>query len=80
MSKKDKSISKKRFLSLLGLGAFSTMFGNVASAQKKDDSDTVKMLTADGELVEVDRSKLPSNDNKPPVSNASIKEWLKSHQ
>ena len=50
---KDKLISKKKFLGIIGLGAFTSLIGwNLFRKINAKNSDKVKMLTADGKLVE----------------------------
>ena len=81
MKRQHKPISKKKFLGLLSAGIIGTMFGRVLVGQKKvPNNDKVKMLTADGNLVEVDRSKIDSNKKQNRISNARMKKWIESKQ
>ena len=75
-----KKISKKKFLSILGLGVFTSVLGSLFFRKKiVKKSDKVKMLTADGILVEVDNSKIIANNSSSATSNNQIKKWMKSN-
>lgn len=72
----NKSLSRKKFLawsvgisSLLAVPAFLKF-----SSKKKDKSTTVKMLTQDGKLVEIDVANIPSKKKKIKV--AEIHTWM----
>lgn len=74
-------ISKKRFLNLISLGLLSTVFGWMFFRNKKQNKNKkVKMLTADGKLVEVDIAKVKSNNSKTQASNIEIKKWMDSKE
>lgn len=75
-----KTISKKKFLSILGLGVFASLLGSLFFRKKiVKKSNKVKMLTADGMLVEVDNSKIIANNSSSATSNNQIKKWMKSN-
>jgi hypothetical protein len=42
---------------------------------EKPASSKVRMLTQDGELVEIDRDRLPSSSGK--ISNKDLQRWIK---
>ena len=44
--------------------------------KKPAGSGTVKMLTPDGKLVEIERSVLDAATNRKPATNESIYEWM----
>ena len=68
--------SRRKFLNNGALAGASIALGVLAGNLVKDDgSDKVKMMTADGHLVEVDRKHLPSSKAK-AVSNKALKEWM----
>jgi len=78
MENKKKDVSRKKFLfwgvgitSLFALPAFLRSSKN----KKQTDSKTVKMLTQDGQLVEVDVSKITGKKEK--ISNDDIHTWVK---
>ena len=81
MKKQHKSISKKRFLGLFSVGIIGTMFGrDLVGKKKAPNNDKVKMLTAEGDLVEVDISKIDLNKKQHRISNARMKKWIESKQ
>lgn len=57
--------SRRWFLSLFAPGT-----------KKAENTDTVKMLTADGKLVEVDRSVLDAATERKKAANKDIYEWM----
>lgn len=72
----NKNLSRKKFLawsvgisSLLAVPAFLKF-----SAKKKNKATTVKMLTQDGKLVEIDVANIPSKKKKIKV--AEIHTWM----
>jgi len=82
MQQPDKISTRKKFLvwgativtSLTALKLFS---GSKKSAHSEEkNSSTVKMLTQDGKLVEVDIDKLYCGKRK-KISDAELKQWVK---
>jgi hypothetical protein len=76
---KNKDQNKRRELLALGLIAGAgALAGNgikkIISTVEGDQK--VKMMTAKGELVEVDVRHLPKKWRQKPVSNAELKEWM----
>jgi hypothetical protein len=76
MEKENKIVTRKRFIawsvgisSLLAVPAF-LRFSN----KKKKQATTVKMLTQDGKLVEVDVANIPSQKKK--IKTADIHSWI----
>lgn len=72
----NKNVSRKKFLawsvglsSLLAVPAFLKF-----AARRKDESTTVKMLTQDGRLVEIDVANIPSKRKK--VKDAELHNWI----
>lgn len=65
--KKPASNSRRKFLSLFNLTQH-----NAAANEK------VKLLTADGKLMEVDRSVLEKVATKKKASNKEILEWMQN--
>jgi hypothetical protein len=77
MDKKDKQISenssRKKFIFLgLGAAAFFSVFKFMKPAKKKA---TVKMLTEDGKLVEIDQDLVSGKKRK--ITDAELKNWIK---
>jgi len=66
-NKKSEDKSRRWFLSLL------------TTADNKDEKSTmVKMLTADGKLVEVDRAVLEAASKKQKSTNKEIYDWMQN--
>ena len=79
MQKETGIRSRKKFL-LWGAAALSSFtifkfFSGRKQEQKQADSDTVKMLTQDGKLVEIDREFLAGAGHK--ISNEELQQWIK---
>ena len=56
----------------LGLAA-----GTALNTGEEEAPETIKMLTADGKLVEVEKRLIPAMCGKPvAVSNQELKEWM----
>jgi hypothetical protein len=55
---------------------FFSMF--IAGDKKKDDAEMVKMLTADGKLVEVSKAVLDEVTKKQKATNKEIYNWMKN--
>lgn len=74
----DKPSTRKRFLqwSAALLGSVS-LFG-LFSTPKAKKTDTVKMLTPDGRLVEVDKNILAAKTTGKKASNQEIYDWMKN--
>ena len=82
MQQPDKVSSRKKFLvwggaALASLTAFKLFTGlrKNSSSQNKGELTTVKMLTQDGKLVEVDADKLFCGKRK-KISNEQLKNWI----
>ena len=76
MKKTDRN--KRRKLLALGLvaGAGALTGAGINSVVSGNKQETIKMLTASGELVEVDIRHIPQNPREKPVSNAELKNWM----
>lgn len=67
--------SRKKFL-LWGASALASLTAfRFFGPPKPKTTETVKMLTRDGQLVEVDKSLLSSNPKK--ISNTELRDWIK---
>lgn len=72
--------SRRKFLSF-GLLAGAGMLAGEASAQTSPKSgETVKMLTQDGRLVEVDKALLPPPSSKILASKKEVQTWIHPEQ
>jgi hypothetical protein len=79
MSKQNKTETRRRFvlraLNIMGaLAAANFLF----VARKKRKGITVKMLSQDGKLVEVDITKLPQQRKQTRITNAELQQWIKT--
>lgn len=66
--------SRRKFLSTSLFGGSAIIAGK-ANDQFKEKEEKVKMLTPDGQLVEVDKSVLEKAVNRKKADNKSIFEW-----
>ena len=75
-------MNKKNFLRK-GLKALAAILGIFLVRIKihgkdRQQVEKVKMLTPDGKLVWVDKSVLNSKSPTPPISNKSLRSWIKT--
>ncbi len=82
MEDKKKKNSRRDFLETGAVAAagvaIGLVVGNILQPGKEDAPEMVKMLTADGKLVLVEKRLLPPMCGKPvPVSNQELLEWMK---
>lgn len=77
MESTRKPPSRKKFLLLTAAAFCSASILRIFTARKKKQTDTVKMLTQDGTLVEIDRKHLGPPGNK--ISNAELQQWMKNN-
>jgi hypothetical protein len=70
--------NRRSFLrSLLTGGAIGVFLPEMLKAGNPEPAaKTVKLLTPDGKLVEVDSSKIKSSADSSIASNAAVKEWM----
>lgn len=73
-----KSFIKKSILGATGIVLSFSFFRKVSSKSDsgKDNKDTVKMLSEDGQLIEIDR-KVLEKMNKRLVSKEELQSWVK---
>lgn len=81
-STKKSKYSRRNFLETSAAAAAGVALGlatgNLISPNQDEKAETVKMLTADGKLVAVEKRHLPPMCGKPvPVSNEVLLEWMK---
>ena len=71
-----KKSSRKKFLLLSGTAVLSAMVWRIWPSLRKRKSETAKMLTQDGTLVEIDArfAKLPGKK----ISDADLQQWVKT--
>lgn len=80
MKKKQKhsETSRRWFLNISLLAGFSVLFSGRAKAKspkinKKEEK--VRMITSDGQVLEVDKSRIPNFGKVKPVSEKEFEEW-----
>jgi len=83
MEQLQKTSTRKKFLlwgaALISVVTFSKFFSPAqkATGGTNEENKTVKMLTQDGRLVEVDKKLLASSSNK--VTNKELQQWIKNN-
>lgn len=82
MKKVNQAGSRRKFLAMGLLGSTSLIArpGHLMADAGEDNADLVKMLTADGRLVEVPASAIEKAGETRKVANRDILDWMKSHQ
>jgi hypothetical protein len=74
MEQKPNTSTRRKFF-LWGLGIISSVTALKLVLPKKKKSTTVKMLTQDGRLVEIDKKLLVSSGKK--ISDKELQKWVK---
>jgi hypothetical protein len=76
MTNEDKMQSRRRFLGwgIASAAVFSAV-KFILPSRKKEVKETVKMLTQDGKLVEVDLAALPFKKEK--ISDKELQNWIR---
>jgi len=76
MDNENKMQSRKKFIGVsISAAALLTAFRFFMPGKKTKKSGTVKMLTQDGKLVEVDITALPTKKKK--ITNKEMQSWIK---
>jgi hypothetical protein len=76
MDNENKMQSRKKFIGVgISAAALLTAFRFFIPGKKTKKSSTVKMLTQDGKLVEVDIAALPPTKKK--ITNKEMQTWIK---
>jgi hypothetical protein len=76
MQIKDQKITRRKLVGWLGLLSLFTMAGAALRPWKNKKTRTIKMLTQDGTLVEIDATLLAANTKK--ISDKELQNWVKS--
>ena len=78
MQVEENKVSRRKLISWLGVLSLFTMAGASAfrPTQKGGTPKTIKMLTQDGQLVEIDASLLAANKKK--ISVKELQNWVTS--
>jgi hypothetical protein len=82
-SPQDKNFTRRNFLETGIVGAagvaLGLVAGNILQPEQEAAPEMVKMLTADGKLVQVDKRFIPPTCGKPvAVSNKELQEWMET--
>ena len=73
--KKEKDLSRKKFLFWgIGISSLFALPAFLRTSKKNKETKTVKMLTQDGRLVEINVSNIPSKKDK--LKQADIHTWV----
>ena len=75
MSEDSNIPSRRRFLSLSLAAGAGLIAGNANAQTLTDTGETVKMLTPDGKLVEVDKGSM-ANATKKPATKREVLGWI----
>ena len=75
MQESEKLQSRKKFLLWSAAAISSVSVLKFFKGPKKKKTETVKMLTRDGKLVEVNISAIPSKKKK--ITNKELQNWIK---
>ncbi len=75
MEQLEKTPTRKKFLLWSAAALSSLTVLKFISGSKQKKTETVKMLTQDGKLVEIDKKLLASSNNK--ISNKELQNWIK---
>lgn len=77
MATENKKQSRRKFLrwGIASAAVFSAVKFLLPAGKKEKENQTVKMLTQDGKLVEVDIASIPSKKKK--ISNTELQNWIK---
>jgi hypothetical protein len=71
---KEKNTTRKKFV-LWSLGALASVSAFKYFIGKKEKKKTIKMLTQDGKLVEIDNELLKTSTER--ITNEELKNWVK---
>jgi hypothetical protein len=75
MENPQKTPTRKKFL-IWGAAVLSSLtFMKIFANKQEEKNETIKMLTQDGQLVEIDKKLLTSSAKK--ISDEELKKWVK---
>ena len=77
MQNEEHKVTRGKFVGWLGVLSLFTMAGAALrlGPKKKEETKTIKMLTQDGKLVEIDVTLLAANTKK--ISDKELQNWVK---
>ena len=73
---KNNNHSRRKFLSLSLLAGAGLVAGKAEAQPVKESGGTVKMLTQDGKLVEVDKAVITQSATKKQASKKDVLRWI----
>ena len=73
---KSEHHSRRKFLSFGMLAGAGLLTGEVTGQTANESGETVKMLTQEGKLVEVDKALLPPPSLKKQASKKEVLRWI----
>ena len=76
MQIEERKVTRKKFVNWLGVLSLFTVAGAAFKPWKNKNTKTVRMLTEDGKLVEIDAKLLAANSKK--ISDKELQNWVKS--
>jgi len=76
MQIENQKVSRRKLVGWIGILSVFTMAGAALRPSKKKTPKTVKMLTQDGQLVEIDASLLEVSKRK--ISLKELQHWVKN--
>ncbi len=75
MSNENSKLARRKFVGWLGVFSVGGLLGSRLLKQAKPEPKTVRMLTQDGKLVEVDAAVL--NVSKKRITDDELQSWIK---
>ena len=75
MSIEKSKVTRRKILGWMGVLSLATMVGAALKPWNKKKTTTVKMLTQDGQLVEIDATLLAANKKK--ISDKDLQNWVR---
>jgi len=72
----NKNHSRRKFLSISLLAGAGMVTGKAAAQPVTESGETVKLLTQDGKLVEVDKALLPQSSTNNQASKKDVLTWI----
>ena len=76
MKLEESKVARRKLIGWLGVLSLATIIGGAFKTWNNKQPKTVKMLTQEGKLVEVDVAMLSSGRKK--ISDNELKNWVKS--
>ena len=78
MSSKEKNNRRNFLRSILTAGSAIGLISPLKTNPKLESNNKIKMLTADGKLVEIDKSVIEKNKELKRASDKEVFDWMRS--